>query len=454
VATDRLINLYVEESSNQKGVYTLYSMPGLRQVALLPSGPVRGLYEATNGRVYAVTSTTLFEVFEGWTFLTRGTVHTGTDPASMVDDGQYLIITVDGFGYSFEFATDTFANLPLTGPLLFGQVVYLDGYILSNEPGTRRVWYAEPLNPVVWPGANVLQAEGRADNTVTLLSDHSQLWIFGTQTIELWDTTGNSLAPFARNASAFVEQGCETPWSAVALDNSVWWLGGSPRGEGPVWTTKGYEPARVSTHALESAMSTMPTVGDAIAFGARHGGHAWYVISFVSGGQTWAFDSATQSWNELVTLADDGSFLAFPCYTHCPAFAEHLFGDRETGKLYIWDPAYGFYGDKPMYKERTAPHIRNDQQRIRYSKFELVMETGIGLDAGVVPGSDPQVMMSYSDDGGHTWSQRRFRSAGKIGATNQQIVWRQLGQSRQRAFRVAISDPVFVAILGATIDAS
>lgn len=217
---------------------------------------------------------------------------------------------------------------------------------------------------------------------------------------------------------------------------------------------RGYEPVRVSTHAMESAMSQMATVGDAIAFAARHGGHSWYFLYFPTGQETWAFDAATQAWMELVTLADDGSFLPFPCFTHCPAFGEHLFGDRETGVLYIWDAGYCFYGDKPIYKERTAPHIRNDQQRIRYSKFELVMQTGIGLDGAVVPGSEPIVALSYSDDGGHTWCQKRFRSAGKLGAYNQQVTWRQLGQSRQRAFRVVITDPVFVALLGASVDVS
>ena len=454
VAADRLINMYVEESSNQKGVFTLYSMPGLREVALLPSGPVRGLYEATNGRVFAVTSTTLFEVFSGWSFLSRGTVHTGTDPVSMTDDGAYLILSVDGVGYAFAFATDALTTLPLTGPLLFGQVAYLDGYIVTNEPDTRRFWYAEPLNPVVWPALNWYQAEGRADNIVTLLADHRELWLFGTQTVEIWGTTGQSLTPFARQSSVFLEQGCETPWSADALNNTVWWLGGSSRGEGPVWRARGYEPDRVSTHAIESAMAQMSTVSDAIGFGVRHGGHSWYFLDFPTGGRTFAFDSGPQAWMELVTLADDGSFLPFPCNQHCPAFAEHLFGDRETGRLYIWDEKFGFYGDKPIYKERTAPHIRNDQQRIRYSKFELVMETGVGLDGNPPVGVDPQVMMSYSDDGGHSWSHGRWRSAGRIGATSQQVVWRQLGQSRQRAFRIVITDPVFVALLGASIDAS
>lgn len=452
VAADRCINLYVEESSNEKGVYSLLSMPGLRPVATLPSGPVRGLYEATNGRVFATTSTTLFEVFSGYTFLARGTIPTGTAPVSMVDDGQYLILSVDGVGYAYTFATDALATLPLTGPQTFGQVVYLDGYVLTNEPGTRRFWHAEPLNPLVWPALHDHQAEGRADHVVTLLADHGQLWVCGTQTIEIWDTTGNSLAPFARNGSAFVEQGCETPWSAVALDETVYFLGGTPRGEGPVWGMQGFTPQRVSTHAMESAMSGMLSVGDAIAWTARHGGHAWLGVDFPAGGQTWAFDTATQAWMELAALADDGSFLPYPCNQHCSAFGEHLWGHRATGELFVWDPDFHYYGSGPRLCRRTAPHVRAEQKRLRHKAFRLECEMGVGLDGKQVPGSDPHIMLSYSDDGGASWSHGRWRSAGRIGARTQQAVWYQLGQSRQRAYEVTVTDPVKVALLAAYLE--
>jgi hypothetical protein len=371
-----------------------------------------------------------------------------------------MVFTVDGIGYGYTFATDALTTLPLTGPQTFGQVGCINGRIITNEPGTRHWWFSGHYDALVWDPVAYYEAEGRADNIVTLLADHREIIVGGTQSVEVWVPSGRpfpdpqGIGPFMPMTNVFLEQGIETPYTLAALDNVVTFLGGSPRGEGPVWTLNGYQPVRVSTHALESAMAGMPTVGDAIAFTARHGGHAWYFLDFVSGGQTWSFDTATQAWNELVTLADDGSFLPFPCHTHCSAFAEHLFGDRNTGALYLWDPKWGFYGNRPIYKERTGPHIRNDQKRMTYSKFELVMETGIGLDGNPPVGVDPQVMMSYSDDGGHSWSQPRWRSAGRIGATRQQVVWRQLGQSRQRAFRVVITDPVFVAILGASVDAS
>jgi hypothetical protein len=215
---------------------------------------------------------------------------------------------------------------------------------------------------------------------------------------------------------------------------------------------QGYQPQRVSTHAMESAMSAMETVGDCIAHAARHGGHAWLVLDFPTGGETWAYDTATSAWMELAALGSDGTLLPYPCNMHCSAFAEHLWGSRATGALYIWDIDYHKYGAGPRLCRRTAPHVRSEQKRLRHKEFRLEAEAGVGLDGGVVPGSTPQAMLRYSDDGGHVWSQARWRSLGKRGATSQQAVWLQLGQSRSRAYEISISDPVPVALLAAYLE--
>ena len=70
------------------------------------------------------------------------------------------------------------------------------------------------------------------------------------------------------------------------------------------------------------------------------------------------------------------------------------------------------------------------------------MDVGVGLVTGL--GSDPQIMMRYSDDGGHTWSSELWRDIGKIGKYKTRVKWNKLGRSRDRVYDVFISDPVFV----------
>jgi hypothetical protein len=68
-------------------------------------------------------------------------------------------------------------------------------------------------------------------------------------------------------------------------------------------------------------------------------------------------------------------------------------------------------------------------------------------------GTNPQVGLSYSDDGGHTFSPERQVSLGAIGARGARAIWRRLGMSRDRVFRVTCNDPVKFCPIGAEIDA-
>jgi hypothetical protein len=391
----------------------------------------------------------------------------------MTDDGQTLVVSAQGVGYTMPFATNTLATIPLTGPQTFGRVQYLDGRILTNEPGTRRFWYSDPFAPATWPALNFYEAEARADLLLTLLIDHRELYLFGTQSIEVWHPTGDSLNPYMRASSTFIEQGIAAPWACVAMQNTVYFLGGSPRGEGPVWRLEGFAPVRISTHAVESSLSHVTDLSGTEAYTARHGGHSWYFLHVPGHDTTWAYDVATQGWTELADLTAEGTLTAWRAGTHCLAFGDHLWGDRTTGHLYRWRPDWYTHGTDPLYRERISPHIRNDQQPVVYHLFELLLETGVGLDGLALPGTheqagfdppdggaqppgaDPQVMLSWSDDGGHSWSHPLWRSAGRIGERTRLVRWRRLGRAKsQRAFKVVVTDPVFTAILGARLEVS
>ena len=73
------------------------------------------------------------------------------------------------------------------------------------------------------------------------------------------------------------------------------------------------------------------------------------------------------------------------------------------------------------------------------------------------PGYDPQVMLRWSDDGGHTWSNEHWRSMGKIGEFGYRTYWRRLGMTlkiRDRVYEVSGTDPVKIAIMGAELQVS
>ena len=72
------------------------------------------------------------------------------------------------------------------------------------------------------------------------------------------------------------------------------------------------------------------------------------------------------------------------------------------------------------------------------------METGVGLTTG--QGSDPKIMLEKSDDGGKTWKSLPDRSLGPLGERLTRAVWHNLGSSRQRVYRAAVSDPISIVV--------
>jgi hypothetical protein len=92
-------------------------------------------------------------------------------------------------------------------------------------------------------------------------------------------------------------------------------------------------------------------------------------------------------------------------------------------------------------------------------------EDTIGLDYNLLvtnvhpaaPGYIPQVMLRWSDDGGHTWSNEHWTSMGKLGEYATRTFWRRLGMTvklRDRVYEISGTDPVKIAIMAAELHLS
>jgi hypothetical protein len=81
------------------------------------------------------------------------------------------------------------------------------------------------------------------------------------------------------------------------------------------------------------------------------------------------------------------------------------------------------------------------------------METGVG-DSGVLTqtGINPQALLSWSNDGGHTYGNEYLSSVGAVGLFKTRLLWRRLGYSRDRVFNLTISDPIKKVITGAYVN--
>jgi hypothetical protein len=455
-ADNRMVNLFPEViPEGGKEPAFLNRAPGLKFLATIGNGPVRGLWvlKADPTRAFVVSGNQFFEIDSSYTATLRGTVG-GTGPVSMVDNGTQIFIATNPNGYIFNTSTNVFAQI--TDPDFPGAVTvaYLDGYFIFNPPNSQRFYLTALLDGTSVDPLDFASAEGSSDGLVALIVDHRELWLFGTDSIEVWYDAGLSDFPFVRIQGAFNELGCAAPYSVAKLDNGLFWLGSDARGKGIVYRAEGYTGKRMSTHAVEWQIQQYGDISDAIGYTYQQDGHAFYVLIFPSANTTWVFDVATQAWHERAGFVN-GDFTRHRSNCQMAYNNEVIVGDYQNGNIYSFD--LDVYADNGQIQKwlrswRALPTGQNNLKRTTQHSMQLDCETGVGLNVG--QGEDPQAMLRWSDDGGHTYSNEHWKSLGKIGVFQRRAIWRRLGMTlklRDRVYELSGTDPVKIAIVGAEL---
>jgi hypothetical protein len=123
-------------------------------------------------------------------------------------------------------------------------------------------------------------------------------------------------------------------------------------------------------------------------------------------------------------------------------------GHYSTGKLLYLDADTYTNDGEMMRKIRAAQTVHKDRKRIFHHSLELEFEAGVGN----TDGPDPQAILDWSDDDGHTWSSEYSKAIGASGAYANRAIWRRLGNGRGRVYRVTVEDPVKTVIIGAHLE--
>jgi hypothetical protein len=158
---------------------------------------------------------------------------------------------------------------------------------------------------------------------------------------------------------------------------------------------------RISTHPVEAAWQAYSTISDAEGFAYQQSGHTFYQLNFPTANASWVFDVATGMWHRRGYWTN-GAYSMDRSRWHVYAFGKHLVGDPTSGKIY--QVSESFYDDagNPIRRMRRGPAVGSEMQWIYHNQITFDVETGLALQAG--QGSNPMLMMRYSDDRGKTWS--------------------------------------------------
>ncbi len=442
----RSVNLYplISEGSDSKSATALRSVAGLLQFTTAGNGGIRGAIESDD-RAFVVTGDKFYEVFEDGTSTERGTLLTPTGICQLEENPTQIMIIDGTYGYIYNKATNALTQI--TDPD-FPQPVSLtfqDGYFIVVKADSAQFHISGINDGTSWGATDFTTVESSPDNLVAVKSDSSNLWLFGTKSTEVYRNTGNATFPFQVIDGASIETGCAAADTVQEIGDAIYWLGTDENGDSIVWRSAGYNATRVSTQAIEKKIAESTNFRESYAWVYHERGHAFYMLQVKSLKTTICLDISTNAFHERVYRnTTTGAEEQHRGSCHIFFKQKHLVGDRETNQIY--EMSLDYYDDNgdPMIKKRVSPHYDEERQLITHAQFELDMEIGVGLQSG--QGSDPQIMMRYSDDGGNTWSDELWRDMGKVGKYRTRVKWNKLGRSRDRVYEVSVSDPVFVQI--------
>jgi hypothetical protein len=322
-----------------------------------------------------------------------------------------------------------------------GNVDFLENFLLFREPNSNRMFGADLGSATDYDSLNFVNADSNPDHLIGGVSIDRNYIAFGKKTTEMYTNTGASGFPFERIINATMQVGLAAEGLYGICFDVVYFIADDLT----VRRLDGNAPVRISTHYIEQLLQSTFTLSSGEAFSYWYEGHFFIGFTFNEG--TIVYDAVTQEWHER------GSYnLPYYRFMHMQRFSgKWLAGDSDSNEVVELDAkTFAEAVNDPqmasnvMRMEWTYQPIYAEGVRAFHDRLEVRFEAGVGLTTG--QGSDPKLMMEFSDDGGLTWVRLPERTLGKKGEYQDRAVWHNLGAARQRVYRGAVSDPVAVYI--------
>ena len=460
VSSKRTLNLYPESTEGEgKSNVILINCAGSTEVAdyenisgVSATSVCRGMYYASNNILYVVYGGALIKYLpNGLSVKILSLSENSGSRVSMSDNGIHLAL-VDGAFLKIVRLADDVVGTPtvdFTNPTM---VTFLGRrLIIINE--SNQFWYSGVDDATSWPALNVATAETNPDDIISMAIKDGELWLMGDRSYEVRRVDTDPNNPYSLVGGSANQIGVGAKYSLSSIADNVFWLGSSVAGQNQVFMSNGYSEQRISTHAIEWELDKYKAnTSSSFGFSYQQEGHTFYILTVPQADKTFVYDLATGMWHERSTRDALKNIFHKWAVTHCAfAYGRILCGNGEVPKLLELSlDKYDEWDGRPIVKLHQSPVYFTDYKQLYHNIFEVDIETGVGLQLG--QGSKPQIMMQYSDDGGHTWSSERWTSLGNIGKYRTRAIWRRLGRSRERVYRVLVSDPVKVVMIGAKLD--
>lgn len=457
VATDRVTGIEIDiEMATDTAARVEDS-----EVQLIISGAPQGDNKATEEALATSDTTRTYGGVDdlwglGSTVITPAAVNSENFGVQISLGEQNLYAGLDNSQIDFINVKLYFTSTGALGP---GSIVWVDNYFASNADNSGQ-WFITNNGAQLWAtDTNFATAERDPDNIKAIAVANREIYLFGTRSTEVWYNSGDDF-PFDPVPGVFSEWGIAATSSIARIGQSLLWLAQNDQGDGEVVMTENRRPTVVSGPHISYIINKYEKIDDAIGYTMQIAGHSWYILTFPAAGATWVYDLTTGAWFRWSSGGGTGKHLG--AY-HTLIGHDHILGALTTNRLYKCRLNIFKDDGAPILRTRTSQRIHgglfdNELSRHRVFFHTVEVEANTGADpigaTEVNENFEPaRISLSWSDDDGATFTDRRWRPLGQPGEVKR-LRWQMLGSSRERIFRLETESDTDVIIVDANIDAT
>lgn len=440
VTAQRRVNVFFDTRPDEdKSKIVVRATPGAIASTQLSDSPVRG-FRVVGNYLYVVSGSTVFQVAQDGTFVPLGLIGNTGQYVTMWDNSFQLGIVDGQAGYSVRLPTGvptpiSDSSFPNGATTITG----LNSRAVVEVPGTSRQFYVSAqYDLTTWTPIIFGTKENNSDSLIAVDQLNGMLILWGPLTTEYWQDVGSTPLPYQRINGATQTWGLAAKYSRAYLANTIIFLAQNPQGGVQVMLLNGYTPNRVSNSDIENIITSFPIYNDAIALTYMVDGHPMYQLTFPTASRSFLYDALMNMWFEVQSGV--GDYVRHFANLGVVFNTKNYVSDTNTGILYQLKTGIYTEAGNAIKRVVTSRHVRMDGNEFGISEIRLELDAGVGTALG--QGSNPNVMMRVSKDGGRTFGPERWKPIGKSGQYRSTTYWDRLGSSRDFVFQFTLTDPV------------
>ncbi len=466
VASELIQGFYVNIPETQGAISDaqLFPVPGLVELTNTGVSEIGRGAHVMSGIPYFINGTTLYRMeSDKVTATPLGTIEANPDEdnarVSTADNGTQLLIIVPytRIGYIYTVAgglvpitSSTFIDTEKAAPVIG---VFIDSYFVINRD-SKEFFHSNVNNGLVYGALDFTSAESDPDKIRSLHVHKSQLFVLGSETTEVYQTSAGTGSGFAFQVikGFVIPKGISSPFTVTEFNSSFVFIGQGVDETPKVYMFTGSGVTPISTTSIDYLLQQdSDSANTAFVWSYSYRGAVF--VGFSGDKGTLVYDakaselSGSKVWHSRLSSGLQGKD-RWRVNSLVTAYESLLVSDSESGIIGEIDNDinndYGNYIGR-VFSLQT---LENNSEPLFFNSIEAVIDSGQSL----INTDEAELFMQYSDNG-RTYTSPRPRAAGAQGEYDKKLKWSQLGMTeRYRIFKFTCTADVRWVIMKMVLD--